>query len=107
MKPEKVQQTRNEFKTHELKILKPHFEYVISGKKKAELRYDDRGFIVGDILIMKEIVRSKECSAISYTGRWVEVKVTHILKDDVYLKKGYAMLSFDIITSNTIQATSL
>lgn len=35
---------------HKLKILPTHFNDVISSKKKAEIRYNDRNYKVGDIL---------------------------------------------------------
>ena len=41
-------------KIHELKILPQYFEKVLDGSKTFELRKDDRGYEVGDILILKE-----------------------------------------------------
>ncbi len=37
---------------HELKIIPDFFEAVASGKKKFEVRYDDRGYQAGDELIL-------------------------------------------------------
>ncbi len=41
-------------KVHELKILPQHFTDVVTGLKTYEIRYNDRDFQVGDILILKE-----------------------------------------------------
>lgn len=37
---------------HELKIYPKYFEDVISGKKKFEIRKNDRKFTIGDVLIL-------------------------------------------------------
>lgn len=39
---------------HELKILHEYFEAVTSGRKQFEIRKNDRGFKVGDQLILCE-----------------------------------------------------
>jgi hypothetical protein len=43
--------------THELKTVAPHFAHVQSGAKRAEIRKDDRGFAVGDVLVLRENAR--------------------------------------------------
>lgn len=63
-------------KEHDLKIWSRHFEAVISGKKKAELRKNDRNFQVGDTLLLREVTEP-QCE---YTGRKTYVTVTHIIK---------------------------
>lgn len=77
-------------KTHKLKTDPKHYEKIIQGLKTAELRYNDRDFIVGDVLILEEYDRETK----KYTGRYAYVEVSHVLNDDQYLQKGYAMLSF-------------
>ena len=59
----------------DLKIVQPHFDDVASGRKKAELRKDDRDFAVGDMLILREWTGTE------YTGRKISATITHILKD--------------------------
>ncbi|MGC4668415.1 DUF3850 domain-containing protein, partial [Enterococcus hirae] len=41
-------------KTHELKILPEYFEAVTSGRKKFEIRKNDRDYKVGDRLYLRE-----------------------------------------------------
>lgn len=52
---------------HELKILPPYYEAVISGNKTFEIRLDDRGFQKGDKVILREI--NKGITLDTYTGR--------------------------------------
>ena len=63
-------------KEHDLKIWSRHFNDVISGKKKAEHRVNDRDFQVGDTLLLREVTEP-ECQ---YTGRKITVTVTHIIR---------------------------
>lgn len=58
---------------HQVKIAPKYFNAVVADSKKAELRKDDRGYKVGDVLSFCEWRHG------SYTGReWVAV-ITHIL----------------------------
>lgn len=79
-------------KTHELKTTQPHFERVRSGAKRAEIRRDDRGFAVGDVLVLREYDPATD----SYSGRTVEVHVTHVLAGFEGLAAGFAALSFEL-----------
>lgn len=75
---------------HELKILPQYYEKVISKKKKFELRKDDRGFEVGDMLVLNEFDGD-------YTGRCCIAKVDYKLEGGEYgLEKGYCILSIDL-----------
>ena len=61
-------------KVHELKIWPEHFTDILNGIKKYEVREDDRGFGLGDRLLLLEWdPRTKE-----FTGRHCEVGVVHI-----------------------------
>jgi len=79
-------------KTHELKTTQPHFEHVRSGVKRAEIRRDDRGFAVGDVLVLREY----DPASCSYSGREVEVRVTHVLSGFEGLAAGYVSLSIEL-----------
>jgi hypothetical protein len=75
----------------DLKIVQPHFDDVASGRKKAELRKDDRDFAVGDMLILREWTGTE------YTGRKISATITHILKDCGFgLAEGYVILSIKL-----------
>jgi ASC-1-like (ASCH) protein len=58
------------------KICSEHFEKIISGKKKLELRLADFEVNEGDTLILEEWDKNKK----EYTGRKIEVVATYILK---------------------------
>jgi len=45
---------RRGFMRHELKVWPEYFEPVAGGWKRFELRKDDRGFKVGDAVVLKE-----------------------------------------------------
>lgn len=77
--------------THELKTVQPHFAAVQSGAKRAEIRRDDRGFTVGDVLVLREY----DPATGEHTGRFVEVRITHILRGFDGLAPGYAALSIE------------
>ena len=62
----------NERKTHELKILPEYFTAVASGIKRFEIRKNDRGYNVGDILRLNEYENGK------YTGNVHVVEITYI-----------------------------
>ncbi len=72
---------------HNLKTHATHFKGVWDGKKRAEVRFDDHNFQVGDTLVLEET------TACYYTGRKLTVRVTHILRGFVGLQHGYCMLS--------------
>lgn len=63
-------------KTHELKAWPHFFKEIVSGEKTCELRKDDRGYEVGDLLILREWnPNTKE-----YTGHAVGAYITHIIR---------------------------
>ncbi|EME1730605.1 DUF3850 domain-containing protein [Cronobacter sakazakii] len=59
---------------HQLKIAPVYFNAVVSGEKRAELRKDDRGYKVGDVLSLCEWNHDGQ-----YTGREWAAVITHIL----------------------------
>lgn len=78
----------------QLKILPKYFTDVATGKKKFEIRYNDRNFKVGDTLILGEYENGK------YTGRKLRRRVNYILysNDTIGLEKGYCILGLETIT---------
>jgi hypothetical protein len=85
--------------THELKTWPEHFQAVVEGKKRAEVRVMDRDFQVGDHLVLNEWQPPKEPAPGMRvleghsTGRQVYVVITHI-HTGLGMAEGYAMLSF-------------
>lgn len=75
-------------KARKLKILPQYFEEVANGNKRAELRFNDRGFKVGDVYDLEEF------DGKTYTGRAITIRITHILEGFEGLQKGWCMFSF-------------
>ena len=86
--------------THELKTTQPHFDAVADGAKRVEIRWNDRGFEVGDVLILREYDATKS----ALTGRYIEVRVTHILRGFEGLVKGWVALSFEPLQPSLFDA---
>ncbi|MZZ58357.1 DUF3850 domain-containing protein [Enterococcus mundtii] len=70
--------------THELKILPEYFEAVISGRKRFEIRKNDRDYKVADQLYLREWDGEK------FTGDSHKVDVTYIT--DYEQKDGYVVM---------------
>jgi ASC-1-like (ASCH) protein len=74
---------------HLLKILPEYFEEVVKGNKTFEVRKNDRGFKVGEILILAEYCTTMQ----SFTGRVIEKKVTYILEGGSFgVEKGFVVM---------------
>ncbi|MGN2371913.1 ASCH/PUA domain-containing protein [Clostridium cagae] len=86
-------------KIHELKILPKYFNAVLDGTKTFELRKNDRGFEVGDTLVLKEYLqeisdRYKTTLHAQYTGQEVKKEISYILDGGKYgLQEGYVILA--------------
>ncbi len=78
---------------HELKTDVDAFCAVKDGFQHAEFRKDDRGFRVGDTLVLKAHVRGEGQFA-GYTGAELRVRVTHIVRDAYGVPPGFCMMSF-------------
>lgn len=74
---------------HELKIQDPHFDDVVSGAKTAEIRLNDRDYKSGD-----EVVLWQWSERFGYTGSYVTILLTHVLKEYKGIERGFALLSF-------------
>ena len=75
---------------HELKIAPEDFRAVWEDRERSVLRYDDRGYRIGDVLLLREFKDGE------YTGSRLAVKVTHILRSGpgLGLQEGWCILSF-------------
>lgn len=66
--------------THELKIWPCYFERVKSGEKTFEYRINDRGFQMGDRVMLREYTESRSLSIPSaYTGREALFEIGYVL----------------------------
>lgn len=78
--------------THHLRTWASVYKDVESGIKSFEVRYDDRNFAVGDILVLEEW----DTQAQEYTGRTCVREVTYILRDTggyFGLQQGYVVMA--------------
>lgn len=84
----------SEKKTHELKTIPPYFEAVQRGIKRFEVRLNDRGYKVGDILLLREYLPQTK----QYTGRECYREIDYILDDAfVGLIPGYVVLGIGLV----------
>jgi hypothetical protein len=79
---------------HELKCWPEFFRPLLSGEKTFEVRRDDRGFRVGDILWLREYVLRPAAAdpGCFYTGREMRRTVTYILAGRPWLAEGYVVM---------------
>jgi hypothetical protein len=73
---------------HDLKTWPVYFEQQLAGLKPFELRLDDRGYRVGDILWLREWDPRTQ----AYTGRELRVEVTFLLRGSEHLAPGYVAM---------------
>jgi len=72
----------------ELKCVNPYYQDVIEDRKRFEVRWNDRFYHAGDILLLREYDKEKDC----YSGREVYVVVDYMLTEFEGLVKGYVVL---------------
>ncbi|TDE03437.1 DUF3850 domain-containing protein [Jiangella asiatica] len=91
---------------HELKTVPPWFERIVEGEKTVEVRKDDRDFQTGDTLRLREwdpernpVYRTGD-GYHRYTGREVDVAVTHALRGFEGLADGWVALSITVVTGS-------
>jgi len=72
---------------HQLKIDTSWFEMKVRGKKRWEIREDDRGFIEGDYIGLNETVAGVE------TGRFMIERITAVVREAPGLREGFVLLS--------------
>ena len=75
---------------HELKILPEYFEEVYYGRKRFELRENDRNFKVNDTFVLREYKDGE------YTGRYFCECISFILKGckEYGLSDGYCIFGW-------------
>lgn len=79
-------------KTHELKVITRFWPSVVDGTKPFEVRRNDRGFTVGDLVKLCEY----DATGIGFTGNHLVRKIGFILYPedmaDISIKPGYVVL---------------
>lgn len=78
----------NEPKTHELKCWPEFFVAVKNWEKMFEIRHNDRGFLVGDILWIREW----EQTSADYTGASLRRRISYITDFPSGLRDGYVCM---------------
>lgn len=90
-----ILEENNMVKVHELKIVPEYFRAVKGGKKKFEIRKNDRNFKVGEYIDLREYSGDK-----GYTGNRLCLKIVYIIESDWFpqgLKDGYCVLGIEVI----------
>ena len=90
---------------HKLKLNSDYYRDSASGIKTFEIRKNDRGFRVGDILELREWVWSNLEQKGTYTGEVHWKIITYILDDMEYLRDGYVCLAVSPIHEPTDNAS--
>jgi len=77
---------------HYLKTWKMFFDPIERGTKNFEIRRNDRGFKIGDVLVLQEWDKSLK----GYTGKEVEKEIVYILENaELFgLQKGFVIMGF-------------
>jgi len=78
-------------RTHDLKVVVPYFDYLQKGLKDFEVRFDDRDFLVDDILNLQEYKYGE------LTGQCVQKRIKYILRRFKGLQTGYVVLGLEDI----------
>jgi len=81
---------RETTKTHELKCVPVYFQQVWDANKLFEIRLDDRGFKVGDKVLLREWLPLS-----GYTGRTITDEITSVIEYPAALRDGYVVLGLD------------
>lgn len=79
-----------EHKVHDIKMAASYYDDVVSGRKRFELRKNDRGYKVGDSLKMLEFDDGK------HTGRIIDADIIYMLEEYKGLEEGYCILGIDL-----------
>ncbi len=80
-------------KVIEVKCQQPYFDEVWLKRKNFEVRYNDRDYQVGDIVILKEWDENNK-----YSTRIVHVLITYILANYDALAPNHVVFAFTEVT---------
>lgn len=77
-------------KVHDIKTAPSCYAEVESGRRRFDLRKNDRGYKAGDGLRLLEFKDGK------HTGRVMDADITYVMEDCTGLEDGYCILGFDL-----------
>lgn len=75
---------------HDLKCVPKHFQPLVDGVQKAEVRRDDRKYQIGDTVTLHEGDLSLD--GFEYTGRKITAQISFM--SDYGCQPGYVVLSY-------------
>jgi len=75
--------------THELKCTDKYYDAIARKNKMFEVRYNDRNYCIGDILLLRRT------DANGYTGQTSEYIVTYLLDDPAFCKEGFVIMGIE------------
>lgn len=85
---------------HELKTWPKYFSAVWHKTKTFEVRKNDRGFKVGDTLVLREFVLLGQV----YSGREIHTKITYILEGSEFgIQEGFCVIGFNELVRMSIK----
>jgi hypothetical protein len=87
--------------SHELKCWIEPFTATVEGRKTHEFRMDDRGFRVGDTLVLREWdpCTTDFAKLPHYTGRIATCLVTYISREGMFgIPAGYVVMSIHLVS---------
>lgn len=73
---------------HKIKILPQYYDYVEKRIKNAEVRLNDRNYLTGDVLVLKEWSEGK------YTGRYCVRQIQGVFPLDAIGFNNWVLLCF-------------
>lgn len=82
--------------THDLKTWPVYFDAIVTGRKRFELRKNDRVFSEGDILVLREW----DPLRMHYTGRSARCKVLYMVENREFpeaVGEGYCVMSIQVL----------
>lgn len=92
---------------HVLKTDPAVFQDVLDGKKTFEIRFNDRGYQVGDLVVLKETKftgqQMKSGEPLIYTGREIQKRISYVLSG-YGLHEGWVIFGIQDIKATKAQA---
>jgi hypothetical protein len=85
-------------RVHHLKTWPGYFAAVEDGRKTFEIRFNDRNFTVGDVLVLEEFWPSQN----AYSGKVLFCRVTYLT--DWEQKPGFVVLALELVDSVNLES---